>query len=672
MERSARVRTGLGTLGRWAHEGALAGLLVALGIGALVTLLYQGLAISYRFPIDYSEGPLVDQAVRLAAGQNIYRPDLSAAPYTISNYPPLYVAALAPWVALLGPSFLQGRLLSALCAWVVAGCLALLIHTASRDRWAAAAGALSFVALPYVAHWSSLLRVDLLALALSLAALAVLVRWPGRPWNLPLAAVLLAASIYTRQSYALAAPAAGFVWLWAGRRQPRQALVLAGLVGGLSLAVFLALQLATDGGFFFNIVTANVNAYLWENLRRNLEGLGRNAWPLMALAASALLLGPRRNPLYVLAATYLLGGTLTALTIGKIGSNVNYLLELCAALGLAAGGLFAWARQAPRAWLAAGIGALLVAQAGFSVRATLNAYAGELAARLALTNDLYRLEAMIAEADGPVLADEYMGSLALAGRPLYLQPFEVTQLAWAGAWDQTPLLDSIEQQQFDLILLYDRPWVNERWTAEMLDAIEDHYRLAALVADNRVYRPYNRSAAVAAEACPGAPWRLPGEAGRGVQGRADGLMLFGSGRDGALPVVAVADGRLTRRRDWLDAVAIEHADPLRPGETVWTYYAGLAAANGRTSHVADQYPLGTEGAFVPAGEVIGYQGTWSGREFWPAWVHVRFAVVRGRAPGEFPPALTPEVMLDPAPYLGLAPALTAPEAAVQPLRCAGQ
>jgi hypothetical protein len=273
-----------------------------------------------------------------------------------------------------------------------------------------------------------------------------------------------------------------------------------------------------------------------------------------------------------------------------------------------------------------------------------------------------------------VLADEYMGSITLAGRALYLQPFEVTQLAGAGVWDQTPLLDSLAQQQFDLILLYDRPWLNERWTAEMLAAIERNYRLAALVADNRVYRPYNRSTAVAAESCPGAPWRLPAGAGRGAQMQAEGLMLFGRGTDGALPVVAVADGRLTRRRDWLHAVAIEHEDPLRPGETVWTYYADLGAADGRTSHVLDQYPLGTNGAFVPAGEVIGYQGTWSGRELWPAWVHVRFAVVRGPAPGEFPEALRPEVMLDPAPYLGLAAGLTAPNATagMEPLRCAGQ
>jgi hypothetical protein len=149
-------------------------------------------------------------------------------------------------------------------------------------------------------------------------------------------------------------------------------------------------------------------------------------------------------------------------------------------------------------------------------------------------------------------------------------------------------------------------------------------------------------------------------------------MLFGTGNEGELPVVAVADGRLIRRRDWPRAVALEHDDPLHPGETVWTYYADLGASNGRTSFVAPQYPLGSEGAFVPAGTVLGYQGTWSGREYWPAWVHVRFAVVRGPAPGVFPEALTPEVLLDPAPYLGLTAAATATDANVQPLRCSGQ
>jgi hypothetical protein len=280
------------------------------------------------------------------------------------------------------------------------------------------------------------------------------------------------------------------------------------------------------------------------------------------------------------------------------------------------------------------------------------------------------LEKLVADANGPVLADEYMGLSLLAGRPLYLQPFEVTQLAWAGVWDQAPLLESIHAQAFSLILIYDRPWYTERWTAEMLAAIESDYQLSALVADTKVYRPFNRTPEAAVEACPGAAWRLPTSAARGLQGKPDGLWFFGLGVEGEVPVYAVADGHLLRRADWLGAVAIEHSDPLRPGATVWTYYADLLAADGLESHVAPEFPLGAEAVPVTAGQLLGHQGSWGGRPFWPHWLHVRFAVLPGSEPGVFPDSTKPELFLDPTPYLGLAPDQTAPGNQVRPLACA--
>ena len=65
----------------------------------------------------------------------------------------------------------------------------------------------------------------------------------------------------------------------------------------------------------------------------------------MAFGGASLLLTRRRSPLFALAAPYALGAVLSALTIGKVGSNVNYLLELCAASSLAGGIVVAWSRQ---------------------------------------------------------------------------------------------------------------------------------------------------------------------------------------------------------------------------------------------------------------------------------------------------------------------------------------
>src|SRR5512145_577297 len=96
----------------------------------LVCLRYQLLAVPHPFSLDYGEAPLVDQAMRLASGQNIYRTDFSAPPYTISNYPPLYVAVLSVCVKLFGPAgaFTAGRIISALCAWGAGIFLMLIVY----------------------------------------------------------------------------------------------------------------------------------------------------------------------------------------------------------------------------------------------------------------------------------------------------------------------------------------------------------------------------------------------------------------------------------------------------------------------------------------------------------------------------------------------------------------
>ena len=61
---------------------------------------YAGLAqpsLAFPYPLDYGEGPLLDQTLRLAAGEQIYDNDFSTAPFTISNYPPLFLLLQVPF-----------------------------------------------------------------------------------------------------------------------------------------------------------------------------------------------------------------------------------------------------------------------------------------------------------------------------------------------------------------------------------------------------------------------------------------------------------------------------------------------------------------------------------------------------------------------------------------------
>lgn len=458
-----------------------------IGTAVFIFALHALVAITYPYPLDYGEAPLIDQAQRLAEGENIYRADLSEPPYTIANYPPLYVLFLAPFAH--GSPFQIGRLISVLAAIGSAVFLARIILTLTQNRMAAWAAAGLFLSIPFVVHWSGLARIDMLALLFATAALYVLVRWPNGRWGLIGSGLLLIAAIYTRQSYALAAPLAAVAWLWS--QDQRKALTLAGMVVGGSLVLFALLSLLTGGGFFFNIVTANVNPFATDRMFEGLLDVGGTLIPAILLALLLLIAGWRKLPTWWLLAGFLLGALISTLTYGKVGSNVNYFLEITAALSLAAGLLLAWRND--DTWGRAGIILLIALQIGIGLLTTMDmAVDKRLAARRADLEAVRRVEQYLEKTEGPILADEYMGLLTAQDRPLYLQPFEMTQLANSGQWDQQPLVNAILNQQFPAILIHHFgpfPLFRERWTPEMLDAIDQAYRPSQTMAGTVIYTP---------------------------------------------------------------------------------------------------------------------------------------------------------------------------------------
>jgi len=466
-------------------------LLLAQGWAVLLFVGHGWNALAFPYPLNYGEGPLLDQAVRLAEFRNIYRSDLAGPPYVVSNYPPLFPLAQAPFVWLFGPAFWYGRLISLLSAAAVALFVGLTLHALTKDRLAAVVGALIFPAIPYVVRWSSLARVDLLGLALSWAGLFVVVRWPEKRRSLVVASLLLVAAVYTRQTYALAAPLAAFVWLLS-QGQRRRALELAGFAGGAGLVLFGTLNVLTGGGFFLDTVTANLNDFRWERVSLNALG-ALLACPLLLIGALAFLVLAQRkgDPSWWLVAPYLLASVPSALLVGKVGSDVNYLLELSAALGLATGAGISWQRERPRVrTLLVALLAVQVLALGQSSRVPsgLQDYVIDQRAEVG------QLSRIVAEAKGPVLTDDYMGLLPLNGRRIYLQPFEMTQLARDGAWDQRPLVRAIQEERFPVIMIWKPPFAREikrdRWTPAMLKEIRTHYEPTDNdLADMVIYRP---------------------------------------------------------------------------------------------------------------------------------------------------------------------------------------
>jgi hypothetical protein len=153
-----------------------------------------------------------------------------------------------------------------------------------------------------------------------------------------------------------------------------------------------------------------------------------------------------------------------------------------------------------------------------------------------------------------------------------------------------------------------------------------------------------------------------------------------------------------RRSDWDSAVAVQHDDPVRPGEKVWSFYGDMASSEDGESFVLPSFPLGSEGVPVEAGQLLGYQGTWSGSIGGAIWMHLHFAVVPALADGSFPSEIVGlvseeefspedipliseedgspedeeiEFALDPSPYLGTVRSQVMGVATWLPLNCQG-
>lgn len=485
-------------------------ILLSLSIIALLLLLaraiwlyldYMRILIAFPFNVDYGEGPILDQVMRLSRGESIYPVDISQSPFIIGNYPPLYHLVQLPFAWIFGPAFWYGRVINLLSIGAAAYFIGASLYSITKNWFASLLSAALLPTIPYILHWSGFVRIDSLALALSWAALYVIIRCPGQRRSLIWTAILLTLAIFTRQSYGLAAPFAAFVWLLSHKPR-RRAFELALWTGGFSLSLFLLLNLITQGGFFFNIVTANVNPFLWHLVEENWDKIWTHMGFLVVAGAAYMVLAVWfKQKTWWVAAPYLLASTATAVTIGKDGSNVNYLYEFSAAIAFVTGALAAWVgpvlqdrKFVTRLWW---LKLALFVALSLQINELYNwghqdYYTGPTNRAKFEYAEIQKMATLVAQSEQPVLADEFMGLLPISGEPLVFQPFEYKQLVAGKVWDQTPFIDAIYQNQYGLILLYDPPyWDSQgsRWTAQQLSAIRGNYKQINRLANTIIYVP---------------------------------------------------------------------------------------------------------------------------------------------------------------------------------------
>ncbi len=89
-----------------------------------------------------------------------------------------------------------------------------------------------------------------------------------------------------------------------------------------------------------------------------------------------------------------------------------------------------------------------------------------------------RLVESIKKIQGPVLS-ENMGILIAAGKPVIYEPYGFAQLAYAGLWDESKILNRLDRGEFPLIILESNLWhitQSSRFTPAFVQHLRQNYR----------------------------------------------------------------------------------------------------------------------------------------------------------------------------------------------------
>jgi hypothetical protein len=484
----------------------------ALGRGLAEYAATVPRALTTPHTMEYAEGFVLHYATHWAAW---YHP-IAEAPFLVTNYPPLYYAVVGVVNVPLGSAFVAGRLVSALATLATGVLLAGLVHRGLDvpNPAPAALTALLFWAAAPVRYWGVTARVDVLGVALSVAALYWYVshdapgaasdagtgarRWIGDRQLLG-AGLLCLFALYTKQSYVAAPGAILLAEVWAGRW--RRGLRFAVGLGAVGLALLAAGTLATGGRMWAHLVTYNANVFEWARVERWFGGAYLGSHAVLAGLGVALLgvyaLDRRLDPPRVVL-PYLAFGVGNALLIGKVGGWVNYFLHLSAGLALAAGVVTTavLAREVRTRRLVRGAGTLALVGALALQGSALLAPGLPTGADLGPADE--RAAAMtadyVADADGPVLTSD-PGLLVHNGQDVHYKPWLLKQLHEEGKWDQRPVVRRLEEGAYPYVVLRFNVddgdhWLREfRWTDAQLRAVDEHYVYAIHLGPYWVYVP---------------------------------------------------------------------------------------------------------------------------------------------------------------------------------------
>jgi len=494
------------------------GILIALQIVTLaVYFLYLGVFITYaadlfQWPYDYDQGESFElyDAVLHSQGQWPYR-DISTFPFYASNYPPVFHLLNMMLFPVLGKTLLSGRVLSFTITLLTAVLIGYTVRREAGGRFIPIVSGLAYLASNFVYHIGPLCRQQLTMVFFETLAVSLIATLDDHPigrtrrgqlrLGLGLGALFLAG--YTKQ---LAVFTAVAIFAYLFLRNPLRSLLLVALFGAAFGAVFLALNWATQGCWWVNTISANVNAFIMPQLL----GLTRSwlhihlVFVLVAGATVIYELYLRELSVFSVWFVAALG---TGMLSGKWGAGEAYWITSVAAAiilsGISLQRTQAWlTKRLPKRRLIWGalVCMLMLGQAALMVHLpTAGPLWGRVARLLGVANrSVYadypyydamgytqlghlmlprdyesgnRIMTYVRATQKPILSEEAAFAM-LADKPVVTNPTQLLNLYHNGMLDTSQLEHMIREEAFGLIIMR-----AQFYPPPVLAAIGEHYGL---------------------------------------------------------------------------------------------------------------------------------------------------------------------------------------------------
>ncbi len=451
----------------WLEKLALAGVIFYFA----AFLFYGVVCVAFPYDLDNEEGFILNQIHQLRHGQTIY-PDLKTPPYTVGNYPPVYQIVNLPFAFVFGTHHWYGRIISILSTLLLGFLVGRIVYRLTDDIFAAGISGMFPFAVHYIYRWGVLNRVDMLALALALAGLYRVFRAPNK---IILPVVLFLLALYTKQVM-IAAPLAAFLYI--SKINQKKAGLFAVSLGLSGLMVFLTLYGLSHGEFFKHLILYNMNPFRWSSLWNYLTNMLRFYWPFFLLAAAGFFIHWKGDEKFLFGSWFILSG-LVALSAGKDGSAVNYLIELMIAGAILAGVSLSFLRKSVL-WGQYILALLVIIQLGMIPHLPYTRYWYGPVPDQARYNRARSVERILRETPGPVLSDD-AALLIRAGKPVLFQPFIMSTLDKQNLWNPAGFIQDIQAKKYSLVLCYfplriENPQPDERYSPDIYNALRFNYK----------------------------------------------------------------------------------------------------------------------------------------------------------------------------------------------------